>query len=171
MAAHSSILVWKIPLTKEPGGLLSMGVLQSWTRLNVDTGEGNGNPLRCSCLENPRDGGAWWAAVYGVAQSRTQLKRLSSSRMWTHGTDGYNLLSLEMTCDFPHYHIQKIKVISKGTNIICYHPHHILSSPSRQACSHLVHYNFTSCAPDCVLQHISKLHIRITSHSFLFHFI
>ena len=41
--------------------------------------EGNGNPLQCSCLENPRDGGAWWAAVYGVAQSRTLLKRLSSS--------------------------------------------------------------------------------------------
>ena len=42
-------------------------------------GEGDGNPLQCSCLENPRDGGAWWAAVYGVAQSRTRLKRLSSS--------------------------------------------------------------------------------------------
>ena len=42
-------------------------------------GERNGNPLQCSCLENPRDGGAWWAAVYGVAQSRTRLKRLSSS--------------------------------------------------------------------------------------------
>ena len=42
-------------------------------------GEGNGNPLQCSCLENPRDRGAWWAAVYGVAQSRTRLKRLSSS--------------------------------------------------------------------------------------------
>ena len=42
-------------------------------------GEGNGNPLQCSCLENPRDGGAWWAAVSGVAQSRTRLKRLSSS--------------------------------------------------------------------------------------------
>ena len=41
-------------------------------------GEGNGNPLQCSCLENSRDGGGWWAAVYGVAQSRTQLKRLSS---------------------------------------------------------------------------------------------
>ena len=41
-------------------------------------GEGNGNPLQCSCLENPRDRGAWWAAVYGVAQSGTQLKRLSS---------------------------------------------------------------------------------------------
>ena len=43
-------------------------------------GEGNGNQLQCSCLENPRDGGAWWAAVYGVAQSRTRLKQLSSSR-------------------------------------------------------------------------------------------
>ena len=42
-------------------------------------GEGNGNPLQCSCLENPRDGEAWWAAVYGVAQSRTWLTRLSSS--------------------------------------------------------------------------------------------
>ena len=41
-------------------------------------GAGNGNPLQCSCLENPRDGGAWWAAIYGVAQIRTRLKRLSS---------------------------------------------------------------------------------------------
>ena len=44
-------------------------------------GEGNGNPLQCSCLENLRDGGDWWASVYGVAQSRTRLKRLSSSRV------------------------------------------------------------------------------------------
>ena len=42
-------------------------------------GDGNGNPLQCSCLENPRDGGAWWAAVSGVTQSQTRLKRLSSS--------------------------------------------------------------------------------------------
>ena len=46
-------------------------------------GEGNGNPLQCSCLENPSDDGAWWAAVYGVAQSRTRLKQLSSSSMVT----------------------------------------------------------------------------------------
>ena len=47
-------------------------------------GEGNGTPLQYSCLENPMDGGAWWAAIYGVAQSRTRLKRLSSSssRRW-----------------------------------------------------------------------------------------
>ena len=43
------------------------------------TGDNNGNPLQCSCLENPRDGGTWWAAVYGVAQSQTRLKRLSST--------------------------------------------------------------------------------------------
>ena len=47
--------------------------------LRYADGEENGNPLQCSCLEKPRDGGAWWAAVYGVAQSRTRLKRLSSS--------------------------------------------------------------------------------------------
>ena len=43
------------------------------------TGEGNGNPLQCSCLENPRDRGSWWAAVYGVARSRKRLKQFSSS--------------------------------------------------------------------------------------------
>ena len=47
--------------------------------LSTFIGEENGNPLQCSCLENPRDGGAWWAAVYGVTQSRTRLKQLSSS--------------------------------------------------------------------------------------------
>ena len=50
----------------------------SWLT-STPLGEGNGNPLQCSCLENPRDGGVWWAAVYGVAQSRTRLKRLGSS--------------------------------------------------------------------------------------------
>ena len=71
---------------EEPGRLQSMGSLgvgHDWaTSLSLSLsciGEGNGNPLQCSCLENPRDGGAWWAAVSGVAQSRTQLKRLSSS--------------------------------------------------------------------------------------------
>ena len=67
---------------EEPGGLQSMGSLRVGhgraTSLSP-IGEGNGNPLQCSCLENPRDGGAWWAAIYGVAQSWTWLKRLSSS--------------------------------------------------------------------------------------------
>ena len=83
MAPHSSILAWKIPWTEEPGRLQSMGsrrVGHDWTTSLLSyIGEGNGNPLQCSCLENPRDGGAWWAAVSGVAQSQTRLKRLSSS--------------------------------------------------------------------------------------------
>ena len=52
-------------------------------------GEGNGNPLQCSCLENPRDGGAWWAALYGVTQSRTRLKQLSSSSRKHHYEQSY----------------------------------------------------------------------------------
>ena len=51
---------------------------------NNSSGEGNGNPLQCSCLENPRDGGVWWAAIYGVAQSWTRLKQLSSSSRLIH---------------------------------------------------------------------------------------
>ena len=54
-------------------------------------GEGNGTPLQCYCLENPRDGGAWWAAVYGVVQSRTRLKWLSSSSMHSNN-DSYFLI-------------------------------------------------------------------------------
>ena len=84
MAPHSSTLAWKIPWMGEPGRLQSMGLLESdmTERLHFHfslscIGEGNGNPLQCSCLENPRDGEAWWAAVYGVAQSRTWLKWLS----------------------------------------------------------------------------------------------
>ena len=78
MATHSSTLALKIPQTEEPGRLQSMGSRRSDTTEQLHfhfslscTGEGNGNPLQCSCLENPRDGGAWWAAVYGVAQSDT----------------------------------------------------------------------------------------------------
>ena len=56
-------------------------------------GEGNGNPLQCFCLENPRDGGTWWAAVSGVAQSRTRLKRLSSSSSSNSGGGGGGVLS------------------------------------------------------------------------------
>jgi len=85
-ASHSSTFAWKIPWTEEPGRLQSMGSLESDTTKQLHfhfslscIGEENGNPLQCYCLENPRDGEAWWAAVSGVAQSRTRLKRLSSS--------------------------------------------------------------------------------------------
>ena len=81
MAPHSSTLAWKIPWTEEPGGLQSMRSLESDTTERLHSrfslsciGEGNGNPLQCSCLENPGNGEAWWTAVYGVTQSRTRLK-------------------------------------------------------------------------------------------------
>ena len=90
-------------------GLRSLVGCSPWGRRESDTterlhfhfslsciGEGNGNPLQCFCLENPRDGGAWWAAVYGVTQSRTRLKRLSSSSniLLVHGETSYQ--------HFPH---------------------------------------------------------------------
>ena len=82
-APHSSTLAWKIPWMEEPGRLQSMGSLRvghDWATSLSCIWEGNGNPLQCSCLENPRDRGAWWAAVYGVTLSWTRLKWLSSSR-------------------------------------------------------------------------------------------
>ena len=94
MSPRSRTLAWKIPWTEEPGRLQSMGSLgvgHDWVT-SLDTterhhfhfslsciGEGNGKPLQCSCLENPRDGGAWWAAIYWVSQSQTRLKWLSNS--------------------------------------------------------------------------------------------
>ena len=62
------------------------------------TGEGNGNPLQCSCLENPRDGWAWWAAVYGVTQSRTRLKQLSSSSSRENCSSTWVLKQSTPTC-------------------------------------------------------------------------
>ena len=86
MAPHSSTLAWKIHGQRSLVDCSPRG-REEWDtteRLHFHfllscIGEGNGNPLQCSCLENPRDGGAWRAAVYGVEQSRTRLKRLSSS--------------------------------------------------------------------------------------------
>ena len=86
MAPHSRTLAWKIPWADEPGRLQSMGSWGSDTTEQLPfhfsrwcIGEGNGNPLQCSCLENPRDGGAWWAAIYGVTQGHTRLEQLSSN--------------------------------------------------------------------------------------------
>ena len=82
-----------------------------WGRWELDTtqwlhfhfslsciGEGNGNPLQCSCLENPRDGGAWWAAVSGVTQSQTRLKRLSSNSS--------SRASVQFACTLVRVHLQ-----------------------------------------------------------------
>ena len=88
MAIHSSTPAWKIPWVEDPVGCHPWGHEESDTaeRLHFHyslscTGEGNGNPLQCSCLENPRDREAWWAAIYGVTQSQTRLERLSSSNI------------------------------------------------------------------------------------------
>ena len=93
---------------KSPGQRSLVGC-SPWGRKELDTterlhfhfslsciGEGNGNPLQCSCLENPRDSRAWWAAVYGVTQSRTRLKWLSSSRAKL--TISQCLLCIEYVC-------------------------------------------------------------------------
>ena len=86
MANHSSTLGWRIPWTEEPGRLQSMGSLgvdtTEWLHFHFSLsciGEGNGNLLQYSCLEDPRDGGAWWVVIYGVTQSQTWLKQWSSS--------------------------------------------------------------------------------------------
>ena len=86
IASHFNTLAWKIPWTEEPGRLQSMGsrrVRHDWaTSLSLFTfmhWRRKWQPTLVLFLENPRDGGAWWAAVYRVAQSRTRLKRLSSS--------------------------------------------------------------------------------------------
>ena len=86
-APHSSTLAWTIPWAEESMGSLRVGHDE---RLHLHfslscIGKGNGNPLQRSCLENPRDGGAWWAAISGVAQSWTRLKRLSRSSSCIRG--------------------------------------------------------------------------------------
>ena len=102
------------------------------------TGEGNGNPLQCSCLENPRDGGAWWAAVHGVAQSRTRLKRLSSSSNSSSSLTFRSLMHMELSsvysvweCSnfillhvpvpFSHHHLVKNCVFPTGYSCLPYH--------------------------------------------------
>ena len=96
---HMYVYIWRrrwqptpVLLPGKSHGRRSLVGCSPWDRWGLDTteqlhfhfslwciGEGNGNPLQCPCLENPRDGGAWWAAVYGVAQNQTRLKRLGSS--------------------------------------------------------------------------------------------
>ena len=86
MTPHSSTLAWKVPWTKSLVGCSPWGREESDMTEQLPfhfslsyIGEGNGKPLQCYCLENPRDEGAWWAAVYGFTQSWTRLKQLSSS--------------------------------------------------------------------------------------------
>ena len=132
MATPSSALAWKIPWVEEPGRLQSMGCEETDTteRLHFHfslscVGEGNGNPLQCSCLENPRDGGAWWAAVYGVSQSRTWLKRLSSSNKchtWVLEEEKQRCISevplgrVHLSLDVSHYNMTFPQLLGAKTS-------------------------------------------------------
>ena len=118
MATHSGTLAWKIPWMEEPGRRSPWGCkeLDTTERLHFHfslscIGEGNGNPLQCSCLENPRDGGAWWAAVYRVAQSRTRLKRLSSSSIMSDSADPWTV-ACRLLCLW--------NFSSKNTGVVCH---------------------------------------------------
>ena len=171
MAPHSSTLAWKIPWTKEPRRLQSMGsrrvghdwatslslfTVMHWRRrwhpiplphgqrslvgcspwgqeesdpaepLHFDfslswIGEGNGNPLQCSCLENPRDRGAWWAAVYGVAQSWAQLKWLSSSSRSERTASLLEIKEKDIECVTDYYYLYTRLLFQTVENVIgCY---------------------------------------------------
>ena len=116
MAPHSSTLAWKIPWTEKPGGLQSMGLLRvghDWaTSLSLSIfmhWRRKWQPTPVFLPGNPRDGGAWWAAVYGVTWSWTQLKRLSSSSSTvvkkhvfdsndTHGSNSLSFMSYFRWC-------------------------------------------------------------------------
>ena len=131
MAPHSSTLAWKIPWTEEPGGLQSMGSLESdrTDRLHFHfslscIGEGNDNPLQCSCLENPRDGGAWWAAVCGVAQRRTRLERRSSSS--SSSSSSRVLSRVPVQCSR--------SLMVNQVVCVCVHPKLLIYPPASTAC-------------------------------------
>ena len=81
------------------------------------SGEGNGNPLQCSCPENPREGGAWWAAIHGVAQSRTRLKRLRRSS---------HLLSIYLLPFICLSLLLSVSLENPNTDFYFYNPHFIV---------------------------------------------
>ena len=109
MAPHPSTPAWKIPWMEKPGRLHGVAESRTWLeQLHFHfslscIGEGNGNPLQCSCLENPRDGGAWWAAVYGVTQRWTRLKWLSSSSSSKAIKSGYWAFGMYLISSVTHW--------------------------------------------------------------------
>ena len=125
MAPHSSTLAWKILWTQEPGGPQSMGSLRvrhDWvTSVHFSLSciwEGNGNPLQYSCLENPRDGGAWWAAVYRVAQSRTRLKRLSCSSSCSSSSSSSSICCISIISQKIYYFLKDTTRVWTGSRVI-----------------------------------------------------
>ena len=130
---HNLYYIWHPTPGLLPGkshGWRSLVGYSPWGRYESDTterlhfhfslsriGEGNGNPLQCSCLENPRDGGAWWAAIYGIAQSRTRLTRLSSSSSRARqrgqeepGSEAFEPVANQRRCQkTPRAHLHKLQ--------------------------------------------------------------
>ena len=157
-------MCWKVPVFKELTQIhtYTHSHTQSWpviwhlTEVAVNIGEGNGNPLQCSCLENPRDGGAWWAAVYGVAQSRTRLKWLSSSSSSKYWEDNEYLLITDnmLTTMLAHsiftktswVHILQISFEAQRSYITCLWlgGRAKIQTPVSNDCSHLC-FNILIC--------------------------
>ena len=109
-------------------------------------GEGNGNPLQCSCLETPTDGGALWVAVYGVAQSQTRLKRLSSSSMLSLIAQSCPTLCVPMNPSTPglpvHHQLPEFTQTHVHRVNDAIQPFHPLSSPSPPAPNPSQHQSF-----------------------------
>ena len=114
---------------------------KSYDHLDSRFGEGNGNPLQCSCLENPRDGGAWWAAIYEAAQSRTRLKWLNSNRAHFINIFFHSLFLLPYLKNFASFSVIFFSLcFSEKCNGLSYWFHRILKSKVL----HSQRYHFTS---------------------------
>ena len=139
---------WQLTPSLLPGkshGGRSLGGCSPWGRKESDMtewlpfhfslsciGEGNGNPLQCSCLENPRDGGAWWAAVVGVTQSRTRLERLSSSSSSSSQQKRYQPLGIGSGCrvESAPFFWPQAEFIAHSLDVCFYFAHGTCSVPS-----------------------------------------
>ena len=101
------------------------GVTKNWTQLSPYIGEGNGNPLQYSCLENSVDGGAWWTAVHGVAQSRTRLKQLSMRACIGEGHGNPQYSCLEHPMDRGAWQAMVHRVAELDTTELTRHTQHL----------------------------------------------
>ena len=154
MAPHSNSLPGKSYGRRSPVGCSPWGRSESdrTELLHFDfslscIGEGNGNPLQRSCLENPRDRGAWQAAIYGVAQSQTQLKRLSSSSSSSRACYNFQCKARQITL---LAHSWKTLVKVQCYNIVEVFSHSLEGKPSRSALLHVL--SSGKFLPGCMLE-------------------